>query len=105
MSKAIKELKPCPFCGEQPEMEWVQHNSVKPDTVLTFCCYISMESQTEDAAIKLWNARADTEESKRLREVVEAAKLYMSPHEERYNNMLEGRLLHTLSKLKDSDDE
>lgn len=56
--KAIEELKSCPFCGTQPEMEWVQHNSIKPDTVLTYCCYVSMESQTEEAAIKLWNTRA-----------------------------------------------
>ena len=53
-----EELKPCPFCGEQPEAEWVQHNSVKPDSVLVYCCYVSIEADTEKKAFKLWNTRA-----------------------------------------------
>ena len=58
----MNDLKPCPFCGDKPEMEWVQHNSVKPDTVLTYCCYISIESSTEEKAIKAWNTRPPTVE-------------------------------------------
>ena len=53
-----EELKPCPFCGLQPEAEWVQHNSVKPDSVLVYCCYVSIEADTEKKAFKIWNTRA-----------------------------------------------
>lgn len=52
-----EELKPCPFCGLQPEAEWVQHNSVKPDSVLVYCCYVSIDKPNEEEAIKAWNTR------------------------------------------------
>ena len=55
----MEELKPCPFCGEQPEAEWVTHNSVKPDSVMIYCCYVSMDKPNEEAAAKAWNTRAN----------------------------------------------
>ena len=57
----MSKLKSCPFCGYQPEAEWVQHNSIKPDSVLIYCCYVSIEAADEDKAAEIWNTRAKPE--------------------------------------------
>ena len=63
------ELKNCPFCGD---------NNVKPYNLLVrdtdyavACCNIDCgaegpDKDTEDAAIKAWNTRADTEDDAQL---------------------------------------
>jgi len=55
------ELKPCPFCGGEVEMEWNFHT----DTYCIYCknceCYVDQHETVADEAEKAWNRRADND--------------------------------------------
>jgi hypothetical protein len=56
------KLKPCPFCGEKPQLE----KTVSPDPLYYLpwnltCCLIDAYFETKDAAIEAWNKRTEVE--------------------------------------------
>jgi hypothetical protein len=58
----MSDLKPCPFCGSFAQTHIGGHD-VRCSNPACSCQWIP---------IKLWNTRADSDEVKRLREVIEA---------------------------------
>lgn len=61
----IPDLKPCPFCGEEPEMEpW---HGGGPDKQMISCsneqCRVTpmVCGETPEEAAEYWNTRADPE--------------------------------------------
>lgn len=59
----MNELKPCPWCGENPEI--IDERGVTTDYVLIRCsndnchCVAECADKTEKAAIAAWNTRAN----------------------------------------------
>lgn len=59
----MDELKSCPFCGGKPFITTYNYIIDKKGTIFTFavecngCHAVSIESKTEEEAIKAWNRR------------------------------------------------
>jgi len=51
------ELKPCPFCGGQPQMDTFFDNAGKIYRVWCTNCHIHKDDFSEEAAIAAWNKR------------------------------------------------
>ncbi|WP_277202297.1 Lar family restriction alleviation protein [Victivallis vadensis] len=97
-----EELKPCPFCGADPDIS-VQEDDTEDTYYVVACTNCNMahsSSDDENVAIRNWNDRpiedaqaariAELEaERDRLREVVEKLVwLYSDEHQERLDNEL-----------------
>ena len=53
--RAMTELKNCPFCGSEPEIDW----DGKHWTIKCYCGVSNGHTITKQDAIKAWNTRAD----------------------------------------------
>lgn len=53
------ELKPCPFCGGEAQMDANKYNSVKPDDYDAYCdhCMVGFTRETPEKAAVAWNNR------------------------------------------------
>lgn len=59
-----EELKPCPFCGEEPscyETFFIPRMSNIPDVITICCgdCGIEIQRESLEEAIQAWNRRAN----------------------------------------------
>ena len=68
MFDRYKELKPCPFCGEQPFVWQTNHYTYIQCKAFTAIDekghQIQVSRRTEDAAIQAWNERVAESEDK-----------------------------------------
>ncbi|UAB76999.1 hypothetical protein INR77_09080 [Erythrobacter sp. SCSIO 43205] len=60
VSPEMVKLKPCPFCGEQPQSYWVGDTSLAGDDGYWAIehCHVGVHLDTEEEATAAWNTRA-----------------------------------------------
>ena len=55
----MEELKPCPWCGEQPETWWDFNVEFYEEGYNIKCCYVYINRSYKAEAIEAWNTRKE----------------------------------------------
>lgn len=82
--KSVLVPLPCPFCGSEPFVEEVSHNSVKKDSWMILGCknpkcqiVLSGDFSSRDKAIKAWNTRTGLTAQEIVKLIEEEAALHV----------------------------